>query len=158
MKDNEKIGASPDDVDLMLRIGTFSLLHAKYKPHFGDEAKFLSAAILNYALLMDAGNETALEYYNRNESLIQQQAKLAHLDRELHEALSRLVDFVMIRTAPESLGTFMALQERADQLSLTLPKTPDFNAENALVFLDDLRAYAHTLMERGMEHTKDTSV
>lgn len=67
--------ALPSDLELLLVSGIGKRLIDRYQPYFGDQSKFLSAGIINFAFLLPSRQtEQVQRYLSENECLIKQQA------------------------------------------------------------------------------------
>jgi hypothetical protein len=142
-------GAVPSEVEFMLCVGIGKMLQAKYGPHFGDQSKYLSIGILNFALETPPGNEEAERYCEANRCLIEQQAHAIHLDFELAYAFSILFSFVLVRLGPTDPGRTAELVERASALHIILRTTKEIcPTDDAITFLQFVRKYASDLIEK----------
>lgn len=92
----------PSEIDLKLRLGISRLLYTKYRPHYGDQSKFLCAGIVNWVLVEPPGNEAAQTFVETNRSLIERESMNLHLDPKLALALSSLRFYANLVGAEES--------------------------------------------------------
>ena len=141
-------GALPSDVELLLVSGIGARLIRRYQPHFGDQSKFLAAAIINSAFLLPSGEtEPVQRYLSEHGCLIEQQAQLIHLDPELADAFSLLYSFMLIRLGTNGPERSFALATRAGELRLWL-RTPleICNTSDATEFLAFVHDYATNLI------------
>ena len=142
-------GAVPSEVEFMLCLGIVKMLQAKYGPHFGDQSKYLSVGILNFALETPPGNEEAERYCEANRCLIEQQAHAIYLDFELADAFSILFSFVLVRLGPTDPERTAELVERASALHIMLRTTKEIcPTDDAITFLQFVRKYASDLIEK----------
>lgn len=74
----------------MLRAGIFARLRKKYTTRFGEESHFLSAAVLNEAVVEEPANSQARVFRAKNQALIVNEAMNKHLDADLALGLSYL--------------------------------------------------------------------
>jgi hypothetical protein len=133
----------------MLCVGIGKMLQAKYGPHFGDQNKYLSIGILNFALETPPGNEEAERYYEANRCLIEQQAHAIHLDFELAYAFSILFSFILVRLGQTDPDRTTELVERASALHIMLRTTKEIcPTDDAIMFLQFVRKYASDLIEK----------
>jgi hypothetical protein len=147
MSDME-FGVLPSEVNSMLRLGIFKKLHAKYKPHFEEQTKYLCASIINYALAEKASNGEAQRYMDDNGCLITQQAVTLHNDIELAMAFSVLYSFTLVQLGPKNPERTFELAERAGRLHILLRTTDEIYPTNdAMAFLHFVRKYAEELIK-----------
>lgn len=137
----------PSEIDLKLRLGTFRLLDAKYRPHFGNESKFLCAGIFNWALLEPPGNEEAKSFSETNKCLIEREAMSLYLDADLALALSILYTFKLIRLGPKHPEKSMEVVERATELNIVILSAKEiYPTDDAMLFLAFIDQYASNLL------------
>jgi hypothetical protein len=113
-----------------LRMGIFVRLFGKYAPVRGEEdARFLSAALLNDALIEESRHEHAQKYLARNRSVLALEIKTLSDDPEIAEALSYLYAAETLHLAWATRNPFseraLALGERATELGIYIPNTYD---------------------------------
>ena len=137
----------PSEIDLKLRLGIFRLLNAKYRPHFGDQSKFLCAGVFNWALSEPPGNEEAKSFSEANKYLIEREATSLYLDPDLALALSILYTFTLIRLGPKHPELSMEIAERATELNILIPSAKEIcPTDDATKFLAFIDKYATTLL------------
>jgi hypothetical protein len=138
----------PSEVDLKLRLGIFRLLQAKYHPRFGARSKFLSAAIVNWALLETPGNEEAQAFWEANRDLVEEEAKNLYIDPVPALALSILYSFTLIRLGPKQPEVSMGIVERATDLNIVILSAKEIHpTDDAMQFLAFIDSYASSLLE-----------
>jgi hypothetical protein len=113
-----------------LRVGVFARLSKEYITVYGKQnGEFLSAAILNEALLESPGNHDGELYRNENASLIERESLQLASDPEIASALSYLyaaqtIYLVFVTKEPLSKRA-QELGEQATRLSISIPNTYD---------------------------------
>jgi|HubBroStandDraft_6_1064221.scaffolds.fasta_scaffold437653_1 hypothetical protein len=138
----------PSEVDLKLRLGIFRLLEKKYRPQFGSRSKFLSAGVVNWALLETPSNEEGQAFWEANKGLIEGEAKNLHLDPVPALALSILYSFTLIRLGPKQPGVSMGIVERATELNIAILSAKEIHpTDDAMQFLAFIDNYASSLLE-----------
>lgn len=111
------------DIEHLLTVAIFKRLLQKYEPFFGDQAKFLGASILNYALLRLPDGSDAIRYAAENSTLIEQQAAMVCQDDLLSQAFGTLYAVMLIRIGPTDPERSHALTEQASELLISI-RTP----------------------------------
>jgi hypothetical protein len=118
-----------------LRLGVFARLSKKYIPLHGKQnGEFLSAAILNEALLESPGNSDGEFYCSKNASLIEKELLQLASDPDIASALSYLyaaqtMHLVFVTSEPLSRRA-QQLGEQATRLSIFIPNTYDICGSN----------------------------
>jgi hypothetical protein len=134
------------DIEHLLTIGIFKRLLNKYQPFFGDQAKFLGANILNYALLRSPEGLDAVRYVAENSNLIEQQATMICQDDLLSHAFGTLYAVMLIRIGPTDPERSHALAERASELLISI-RTPEelCRTDDYFELLRNLKEYVDLL-------------
>ena len=130
-----------------LRAGIFGRLNQQYAARFGTESQFLSAAILNEAVLEGPSNKKAEEFRAKNASLISDEAMKMHLNVDLAQGLSYLyaaqtLYLVWLTKSPFSARA-QALGEKATELNIHIPSTFDIcGSDDAMACIAAIYEYA----------------
>jgi hypothetical protein len=120
-----------------------------YSTAFGDQTKFLCAAILNHALVEQPGNDEAKQFSQANSSLIEEEAQKISADPDLARAFSILYSFLLIRIGPKNPAKSTILTMQASNLDLFIRSAREIcPTDNALKFLMFLDQYAESLFKK----------
>ncbi len=143
----------PSEVDLKLRLAIIRLLDDKYRSSWGNQSKFLSAAILNSVVLEPPSNEDARVFCETHRNFIEEEAGKLHLDVELSTAVALIYCLTLVRLGPKDPDRTFNLATRAAELNIVIPSTADVCApggrsveNDAIDFLVTVDQYASRLL------------
>ena len=123
------------------------MLDTKYRPHVGNQSKFLCAGIFNWAFREAPANEDASNFLEKNKGLIVEEAMSLHLDRELNLAFSILYAFTLIQLGPKHPEQSLDLVERVTELNIAILSAKEIcPTDDAVQFLAFIDTYANHLL------------
>jgi hypothetical protein len=119
-----------EDSITRLRVGLFARLWKRYTPAYGgDQAKFMSVAILNEALAEEPTSQEAGLFRSRNGDLISREAMTLTLDTQMAQGLSYLYAaqtlLLVFMTRNPFSEAAQLLCQRANDLKIYIPNTYD---------------------------------